>query len=326
VRNGSVVIISGVIVAVSALAPEAQLVSPALLAAVARAPAGQATPGEALGQSSDTPTLQPAPVKPVPSMKPGPADQTEARFRISQMERLLEGAVEHGAKLIHQRLQAIVPAEMLVGENARARGFRLDGYGVFFDVEVPTMQASILASLRTLDQNDLGLDTAFRTLKDYVDRARDTNVQQALRRIELQLAPINAALGLSPQALPNQRPAGPASTVADQRTSSDPTLKDPIKDPILKDPILKDPNEAYRSEVQQQIMDTMLDSAQIAIGPDEWLTVGARRRDNDRPVFAPADTDAGTMVIRIRGRDLAALRAGRLSRDEALKTMDVRVF
>ena len=33
---------------------------------------------------------------------------------------------------------AQVPADMLVSDNAHARGFRLDGYGVFFDVVVPS--------------------------------------------------------------------------------------------------------------------------------------------------------------------------------------------
>ena len=47
---------------------------------------------------------------------------------------MLEGAVEHGATVIRDRLQALLPADMLLTENARARGFRLEGYGVFFDV------------------------------------------------------------------------------------------------------------------------------------------------------------------------------------------------
>src|SRR6267142_2322247 len=64
----------------------------------------------------------------------------EARYQIGQMERLLEGAVEHGATVIRDRLQALMPADMLLTENARARGFRLDGYGVFFDVQVPNLE------------------------------------------------------------------------------------------------------------------------------------------------------------------------------------------
>src|SRR5438105_2694260 len=83
----------------------------------------------------------------------------ESRYQIGQIERLLEGAVEHGATVIRDRLQAIaiMPADMLLTENARARGFRLDGYGVFFDVEVPSL-AGTLWTFQTLGQNDLGVN------------------------------------------------------------------------------------------------------------------------------------------------------------------------
>ena len=64
----------------------------------------------------------------------------EQRYQIGQMERVLEGAVEHGLTNTRDRLQALaqMPADMLVSDNAHARGFRLDGYGVFFDVVVPS--------------------------------------------------------------------------------------------------------------------------------------------------------------------------------------------
>ena len=110
------------------------------------------------------------------------------------MERLLEGAVEHGATVIRDRLQPIMPADMLLTEDARARGFRLDGYGVFFDVEVPSLEGTLPWSFRTLDQNDLGLDAALRTLRSYVQSAgNDVNLQQALKRVELQVAPMTVA-------------------------------------------------------------------------------------------------------------------------------------
>src|SRR4051794_17526420 len=117
----------------------------------------------------------------------------QARYQIGQMERLLEGAVEHGATVIRDHLQAVMPADMLLTENARARGFRLDGYGVFFDVEVPSLEGTLPWSFRTLDQNDLGLDAALRTLRAYVQSpGTDSNVQQALKRLELQVSPMTS--------------------------------------------------------------------------------------------------------------------------------------
>src|SRR5262249_7315885 len=107
------------------------------------------------------------------------------------MERVLEGAVEHGLTNTRDRLQALaqVPADTLVSDNAHARGFRLEGYGVFFDVVVPTFDTTLTWSLRTLDQNDLGLDSALRTLQTYIKTAGDPNLEQALKRLELQVNP-----------------------------------------------------------------------------------------------------------------------------------------
>src|SRR5256885_4521005 len=97
----------------------------------------------------------------------------EQRYQIGQMERVLEGAVEHGVTITRDRLQALAqtPADMLVSDNAHARGFRLDGYGVFFDVVVPSFETTLTWSLRTLHQNDLGLDSALRTPQTYIKTA-----------------------------------------------------------------------------------------------------------------------------------------------------------
>src|SRR5438128_3562135 len=90
-----------------------------------------------------------------------PADQS--RYKIQQMERALEGAVEHGATVIRKKVQSAISAQNWVqenAENAHVRGFRLEGYGAFFDVEVPPLQGTFMLTLQTLDQNGLGLRSA----------------------------------------------------------------------------------------------------------------------------------------------------------------------
>src|SRR3954469_5340570 len=76
----------------------------------------------------------------------------EQRYQIGQMERVLEGAVEHGLTNTRDPVQALanVPADLLISDNAHARGFRLEGYGVFFDVVVPQFETTLTWSLRTL--------------------------------------------------------------------------------------------------------------------------------------------------------------------------------
>jgi hypothetical protein len=240
----------------------------------------------------------------------------EARYQIGQMERLLEGAVEHGASVIRDRLTAVMPADMLLTEGARARGFRLDGYGMFFDVEVPSLAGTLPWSIQTLDQNDLGLQSALRTLKAFVDRAasNDVNLQQALKRVELQVAPLPTAVAQAAP-VPGARTAtGAAASVQDSSPAAAP------------DSILSDPNEAYRTEIREALVDTMLEHSRgLGIGPTETLTVAARGIE-DRPRLAQVDNDTRTVVISIRGADLTAFLGGQISREDARKRVEVRVF
>jgi hypothetical protein len=240
----------------------------------------------------------------------------QQRYQIAQMERVLEGAVEHGVAVTRDRVQELaqVPADLLVSDDAHARGFRLDGYGVFFDVIVPSFETTLTWSLRTLDQNDLGLDSALRTLQTHIKTAGDPNLEQALKRVELQVNP--GALG---------RPA--AADVAGARTvtgSAASTAGDTPGSAV--DPILTDPNEAYRTEVTEALKDAMLaHSSALGIRPSEWLTIAAKGND-DRPRLAPADSDARARIIRLRGSDLTDFLAGRLTREEALKRIEVTEF
>jgi hypothetical protein len=72
------------------------------------------------------------------------------------------------------------------------------------------------------------------------------------------------------------------------------------------DPTLANPNEVYRAEVTRALMEALLDhSSSLGIEPAEWLTIAARRNE-ESPRLAPADTDARTFFIRLRGSDLAA--------------------
>jgi len=240
----------------------------------------------------------------------------EQRYQIGQMERVLEGAVEHGVTVTRDRVQALaqVPADMLVSDNAHARGFRLDGYGIFFDVVVPSFETTLTWSLRTLDQNDLGLDSALRTLQTHVKGEGDPNLEQALKRLELQVSPSVLARTSMPDVGGARLATGSASTAAE------------AKAPAVTDPILTDPNDAYRTEVLEALKDAMLaHSSSLGIGPNEWLTIAAKGND-DRPRLAPADSGSSTRIIRLRGSDLGEFLAGRITRDEALKRIEVRVF
>src|SRR5262249_17380116 len=253
-----------------------------------------------------------APARAQPSAARAAAEQ---RYQIGQMERVLEGAVEHGLTNTRDRLQALaqMPADTLVSDNAHARGFRLEGYGVFFDVVVPSFESTLTWSLRTLYQTDLGLDRALRTLNSYVKSAGDPNLEQALKRLELQVSPAVLARTSLPEISGARNATGSAASVDADRTPA-------------ADPILVDPAEAYRAEVITALKDAMLaHSSALNIGPTEWLTIAAKGND-DRPRLAPADTASSTRIIRLKGSDLADFLAGKITREEALQRIELRVF
>lgn len=241
-------------------------------------------------------------------------DQVEQlRYQIGTMERVLENAVEHGASVSRDRLQAVAPVQALLVENARVRGYRLDGYGIFFDIDVPSLETTLYVALQTLDQNGLGLQSAMSQVRSFIQAqaANDANLMQALKRIELQLP---VAITGAPDA-PNARSAaGSAAFAANDSPAGG-----------ANDPILTNPAEVFRAEVMQSIIDALLDySAPLGIAPDEWLTVGVRRNEV-RPRIG-LDNNAQTYIARVRGSDLTAFRTGQISREDATKRVEVRVF
>ena len=237
----------------------------------------------------------------------------QLRYQIGTMERVLENAVEHGASVWRDRLAAIAPVQALLVENARVRGYRLDEYGVFFDIDVPSLETTLVSALQTLDQNGLGVKNALSELKTYIQSqaANDPNLQQALRRLELQFPA--AAAGVTTTAAVSGPRVVSGTAVASESASA------PVNDPILTNPA-----EVFRAEVMQAVVDALVDySAPLGLGANEWLTVGVRRNEV-RPRIG-LESNAQTVIARLRGGDLIAFRTGQISREELLKRVEVRV-
>ena len=140
--------------------------------------------------------------------------------------------------MTRDRLQALVPADMLLSDSARVRGFRLEGYGMFFDVEVPTLlyqgtlPGSSARSTRTISGS-----TARWSAASLVQKAGDANLEQALKRIELQVAPVAVAASSSDRRRQIAPPTQPGARVRPARrprprrrraaAAADPILDDP---------------------------------------------------------------------------------------------------
>jgi hypothetical protein len=182
-------------------------------------------------------------------------------------------------------------APMLSGAP-KVRGFRLDGYGVFFDVEVPALRLPMTWPLRYVLQDDTAaVNAALNELRQIVaqqlPRERD-RFELLARRLELRAS--------IPQAAP--------------RTGN---------------PVVTAPDEAYTKAVREALIDAMIEnSGPIPLGPDEWLTVAAR--DNvPRDPLIPGDTAGlNTLTFRLKGSVLAEFRAGRVSLEDTRARVEVR--
>ena len=243
----------------------------------------------------------------------------DLRYQIGVMERILEEAVQHGADKTRDRIQSVLPpADMLLVTGAQVRGFRLDGYGVFFDVEVPTLDTSLPLSFRMLDQNGLGLESALQALRQVTQKSGDANLEQALRRIELQLGPVS----MTP---PDTAGARMVSGSAASTTGDAPQARGSAA-PISVESYLNEVHSTLRTEVRDALIDAMLDHGRgLDVAPTEWLQVAARR-DDARPRLGPVDADVETMSIRVRGADLTDFLGGKITREEAIKLIDVKMF
>ncbi len=230
------------------------------------------------------------------------SDAQRARYQIRMLERVLEQAVRHGTQVVAMQFRTFAPSAVLFTGATLARGFALDEYGVFFDVQVPSLRRSLTWTFRTLNRDGLSLDDALTALRQHVQslgdpRARDV-LEQALRSLEVRVGPLAATRWDGARA--TRIGAGdadrPPATVVDI-----------------------DPADVYASQIRDELVGVMLDhSGSLALGPDDWLTVAATGAASSWVGAAVSAASAATaMMLRIRGRDLAALRAGDISRSEA---------
>jgi hypothetical protein len=236
------------------------------------------------------------------------AAQARARQRIFMMEGVLERAVQLGVDNLRRRMRAVMPADALLqGGAPQVRGFRLEGYGVFFDVEVPAVRRSLAWSLRTMNETGVALARDLEQMRAFVQAIADvrmrTEFDRMLQRIQRQMAP---AAGAPPRLASQGQPVVTAQS-----------LPAPDSVGISADPLLlSDPSEAYTQEVKAALIDAMIEnSGPLVLGADEWLTVAARDSAPGN-ALVPGDQDVVTLILRIRGSDLNAFRAGRLTLEQ----------
>ena len=290
-------------------------------------------------------------VPPVPGAESSSAPRTDngrgaalsARYHVRQMENVLERAVQHAADMMRRRLQAVTPDVLALAGTPRAQGYRIDGYGLFFSVEVPRLSESVNWALRVLSQDRdervlASLQKVYVTEQDPVVRA---DLERAIRTVQLHLS-----LAPRPSASAQRRKAAGATGVALDQASAPKSAEraDPAAQPVAPasavqlstnpEPVLpaeapaelmREPSAAYEDEVKQALADAMLDYAgSLQLPAGEWVTVAAR--DAGYMAFPDTVSDMVTVTLSVRVSDLAEFRAQRLTREQARTRVVVKEF
>jgi hypothetical protein len=270
----------------------------------------------------------------------------DLRHHIFVMEGALARAVQFGAAQVNREMRNVSPELFSLAGDTSARGVYLDDYGIYFDVGVPILRPSMVWSFRQIYERDNRQTTELiNELKRMSAAARGPADRRAfdavIAKLEATLDPSTTTSGVAAAVAQEPTAVGAAvggAVVTPERPAPPSPVATPPSAPNTAAPaqrttanqqmILKDPNRAYTEAVQRALIDAMIDySGPMLIAPHEWLTVAAR--DNaPRDIFAPQDPfdEVVTILLRIKGEDLAAYRAGKIDREEAKKRIQVREF
>jgi hypothetical protein len=246
----------------------------------------------------------------VPQGQGRTSDARQRRNQIRLMEGVLVQAVRLGAEEVGTELERFEPSGVTaLAGTPRARGFVLDGYGVFFDVEIPALNQSVVWSVMVL-QRDRQVGNALESLTTAVESmpAGPTRQQaeQALQQVARRVGPV------SPRSTPaaGQPPPGQVTSATAAAVVTPP-----------------DPIALYTEAVKGTLIEAMLDhSLQMKLAPEEWLTVAAR--DSETPMPQAGLSDAPTIILRVKGSDLTLYHSDPARRDEirAKVKVDAKVF
>ena len=217
---------------------------------------------------------------------------------IQGLERVLSRAVALSARGVEQQMPPWSPGLMLFAGPVQVRGFRLHGYGVFFDVECPVLRQSILWSMEIMDAD-------LRMMRRSLERLRELGAfTQVLRELD---PDANTSVSFSPGAAPGDRRSRVATGDAPPAVPDAP-------------PASPDLHAVYQDALRELLIDALLGyggALGALLGQDEWLTVVAR----DTRGVPGRDT-----TVRVRAGDVAALHAGNLSLAEARARVDTSSF
>jgi len=210
-----------------------------------------------------------APVVDAPGLDP--ETYKHRRSQIEIMEGVLMGAVRGAALEMANRLTSLETGNFVTTGALTAKGFILDGYGVFFHVEIPGVQPTVVSI------------ESIQAMRERLSRPRQPQPEAA-----------------SSRAL--QTPGGGSNALVDPASN----------------------DAEYVELVTQRLIDAMVRySMALELQPHEWFTVAAG--DGDTPVNGIL-VPRSTMILRVRGSDIADYMTKKATLEQIRKKIDVRRF
>jgi hypothetical protein len=308
-------------------------------AGVAAAQTPALPPPQAHGLPAPPPHAMPAPGPTAAQAAPVPADRArqtaiDARYKVRIMEGVLEKSVQHAALRLNEQLQRISPDLIQLTGAAHARGYRLEGYGLFFDVEVPAaMRQTMGWTARVMRQQQQGVNEAMGTIRRItgeLDPKVRAEAERAMQQIEVVVRPVpklRSPGGPGAVAVASPMPGATveATAIPGADAAGPPRAPAPPELPRDDAALLRSPDLAYEEHVREALIGAMLEwGALLPLGPDEWLTVAAR--DNQDVIMPGTSPDVVTIILRVKGSDLAERVAGRVPLDELRRRVQVSEF
>jgi hypothetical protein len=204
------------------------------------------------------------------SVVPPTPEQQRRHDGMSVFEGTLTGAVKVAAMQLAKEVRSGAPNVSLFTGDARAKGFALEGYGVFVYVEIPSLDVNVTI------------------MADQMERD-----------------------------LQRRQPGTPGEIAMANRVDT-PSAAETLRR-------VQDTGERYHDAVKLALIDAMLDhSKNLELKPDEWLSVAARGSEIG---LTPGEIfQITTVVLRVKGSDLADYLAGKLTKEQAREKVEVRQF
>ena len=227
------------------------------------------------------------------------ASETERihlRQQMATMELLLQQAVVHGADMLYAQISKVIPDRPRFSDRPRASGIMLPNYGAVFTVDVPEFQVPVL----------------------YEVLVREAQLRNATGELQRMRAQFNG----TPPGLQRDRLAGAISQLEQQLGLRPEGPLVPVGLRSFEQKDVEDPVTAYSREVKTALIETMLNSSQLTIGDDEWLTIVARSGVTSNQQSPGDSVESSKGILRVKGSVLAAFRAKTITKEEALKQVE----